>query len=189
MAKKGYTSALHAAILAHEKELEAIAGKNVAALKMLAIDDAMRSKDASAEELAKAKAKLMEAATEAKVQTGIADAAKDAAMKATAMAKDARSKYHTAEDDLERWQSKILHAKETADTAAVKAKLYTEKTDEAQAELEQDEAAQEDAVNAAKDAVAAVEAAEAQTALAKTQAKKKSLFRQGLHGGSIKSGR
>ncbi len=71
MAKKGYTSALHAAILAHEKELEAIAGKNVAALKELAIDDAMRSKDASAEELAKAKAKLMEAATEAKVQVMI----------------------------------------------------------------------------------------------------------------------
>jgi hypothetical protein len=145
----------------------------VAALKELAIDDAMRSKDASAEELAKAKAKLMEAATEAKVQTGIADAAKDAAMKATAMAKDARSKYHTAEDDLERWQSRILHAKETADTAAVKAKLYAEKTDEAQGELEEDEAAQEDAVTAAKDAVAAVEAAEAQTALAKTQAKKR----------------
>jgi len=170
-AKLHYTSALHAALLAHEKELEAIAAKNVAALKEAAIDDAMRGKDASAEELAKAKAKLMEAATEAKVQTGIADAAKDAAMKATAEAKDARSKYHTSEDDLVRWQNKILRAKTGADVASVKAKLFTEKTDEAQGELEEDEAAKEDAVNAAKDAVAAVEAAEAQTALAKTQEK------------------
>jgi len=171
VAKLTYTGSLKAAIQAHEKELEAIAGKNVAALKEAAIDEAMRQKDMSAEELAKAKAKLMEAATEAKVQTGIADAAKDAAMKAQAQAKDARSKYQTSEDDLVRWQNKILAAKTGADTAAVKAKLYEEKTDEAQGELDDDMAQKEYAVAAAKDAVAAVEAAEAQTALAKTQEK------------------
>ncbi len=140
-------------------------------MKAAAIDEAMRQKDMSAEELAKAKAKLMEAATEAKVQTGIADAAKDAAMKAQAQAKDAKSKYQTAEDDLVRWQNKILSAKTGADTATVKAKLYEEKTDEAQGELDDDVAQKDDAVAAAKDAVAAVEAAEAQTALAKTQEK------------------
>ena len=68
---------------------------------MAAIDEAMRQKDMSAEELAKAKAVLMEAATEAKVQTGIAEAAKDAAMKAQADAKDMRSKYHTTEEVVE----------------------------------------------------------------------------------------
>jgi len=171
VAKLGYTNSLKAAIQAHEKELEAIAAKNVAAMKAAAIDEAMRQKDMSAEELAKAKAKLMEAATEAKVQTGIADAAKDAAMKAQAQAKDAKSKYQTAEDDLVRWQNKILSAKTGADTATVKAKLYEEKTDEAQGELDDDVAQKDDAVAAAKDAVAAVEAAEAQTALAKTQEK------------------
>jgi len=34
------------------------------------------------------------------------------------------------QDDLVRWQNKILAAKTGADTAAVKAKLYQEKTDE-----------------------------------------------------------
>ena len=97
VAKLQYTGSLKAAIQAHERELEAIASKNVAALKEAAIDEAMRQKDQSAEELAKAKAKLMEAATEAKVQTGIADAARDAAIKAQAQAKDARSKYQTSE--------------------------------------------------------------------------------------------
>jgi len=63
--------------------------------------------------------------------------------------------------DLERWQNKILAAKTQADTAAVKAKLFEEQTDEASSELDADEAAKEDAVNEARDAVSAVEAAEA----------------------------
>ena len=171
VAKVGYASALKAAIMMHEREQEALAAKNVAALKEAAIDEAMREKDASAELLAKAKSKLMEAATEAKVQTGIADAAKDAAMRASAEALDAKSKYKTAEEDLHRWQNKILAAKTGADTAAVKAKLYEEQTDAAKGELDEDIAAKDDAAEQAEEAVKAVEEAETQTALAKTQQK------------------
>ena len=169
--RKDMYQSMHANMDQHERELEAIAARKVASTKSAATAWIMRSKDASAEQLAIAKAKLLEATTDAKVETGVAEAAKSAAEKALETKRELEADLKKKQEDMRFEMELILQARARAQGAAQREQMYEQKITEARAEVEDAAAARKDMQQQANDKVKMVEEAEGKTALAKAQAK------------------
>ena len=104
--------------------MEAISARKVAVTKASAVAWIMRSKDASAEDLATAKAKLLEARTDAKVETGVAESAKTSVEHARNERRELESKMEGLGEEAKRVQELILQDKGRADGAEQRAVLF-----------------------------------------------------------------
>eukprot|EP00960_Hanusia_phi_P074376 768225-Hanusia_phi.AAC.3 len=169
-AKVQLEAASEAATKAHEDAEEAIARRRVDEVKAKVIKQATWRRNAAGEELARAKAKLMETSMSAKVQVAVAEEEKEDAKRAAEEAEEARNAYQDRKAALLHKQEDIVDAKLSAQEAAAEDELYSRKIGEAQADLERVMLAREEAVNASRGAQEAVGMAAQEASLAVAQA-------------------